>query len=175
MSAGPDECARRVLEIMPLVMRAIRVEMRSHRDPDLSVPQFRVLIFLNRHEGASLSHVARHLGFRLPSMSRMIDGLVARNLVTRQTDVGDRRRVALTLTTLGRAAMQSAYESTQGHLAERFAVLTEPDQTLVLKAMQALDSIFGSRREAMVAAGRRTHVCPGDECTHALLWRDSRR
>ena len=154
MSTGPDECARQVLETVPLVMRAIRAEMRSHRVPDLSVPQFRVLIFLNRHEGASLSDVAGHVGLMLPSMSRMIDGLVARNLVTRQTDADDRRRVALMLTTLGRTAMQSAYESTQSQLAKRLAALPAPNRTTIVKAMQALGSIFGSRREGTPAAGR---------------------
>jgi len=154
MSTGPDECARQVLETVPLVMRAIRAEMRSHRVPDLSVPQFRVLIFLNRHEGASLSDVAGHVGLMLPSMSRMIDGLVARNLVTRQTDADDRRRVVLTLTSLGRAAMQSAYASTQSQLAKRLAALPAPNRTTIVKAMQALGSIFGSRREGTPAAGR---------------------
>jgi DNA-binding MarR family transcriptional regulator len=159
MATKPDECARQVLETVPLVMRAIRAEMRSHRAPDLSVPQFRVLIFLNRHEGASLSDVAGHVGLTLPSMSRMIDGLVARNLVTRQTDPDDRRRVALTLTTLGRTGMQSAYASTEAHLAERLVALPAPDRATIVKAMQALDSTFRSRRDARTAAGRERHVC----------------
>ena len=154
MATAPDECARQVLETVPLVMRTIRAEMRSNRVPDLSVPQFRVLIFLNRHEGASLSDVAGHVGLMLPSMSRMVDGLVARNLVRRGTDADDRRRVALTLTTLGRTAMQSTYESTQAHLAKRLATLPRPERTVLLKAMEALASIFGSRREAITATGR---------------------
>jgi DNA-binding MarR family transcriptional regulator len=154
MAPEPDECAQKVLETVPVVMRAIRAEMRKHRAPGLSVPQFRTLIFLNRHEGASLSDVAGHVGLTLPSMSRMIDGLVARELVTRQMDVDDRRRVTLTLTTLGRRAMQSAYESTQAHLAERLAALPAPDRTLIVKAMQALASTFRSRRERRAAAER---------------------
>ena len=88
MFGSPDECARQILEIVPMVMRAIRTEIRSHRGSELSVPQFRVLIFLNRHEGASLSDIAEHLGLTLPSTSKMIDGLVARNMVTRQMDLG---------------------------------------------------------------------------------------
>ncbi|HVO84887.1 MAG TPA: MarR family winged helix-turn-helix transcriptional regulator [Syntrophobacteria bacterium] len=153
MSSGPDECARQVLETIPLVMRVIRAQMRSHRVAGLSVPQFRALIFLNRHEGGSLSDVAGHVGLMLPSMSRMIDGLVARDLVMRQVAAADRRRVELTLTSRGRAAMRSAYESTQAHLSKRLAALPEPDRTIILKAMQALASIFGSRREATNAAG----------------------
>ena len=42
MSASPDQCARYVLETVPQVMRAIRTEMRAHRESGLSVVQFRV-------------------------------------------------------------------------------------------------------------------------------------
>src|SRR5665811_1134644 len=107
MFGSPDECARQILEAVPMVMAVIRTEIRSHRGSELSVPQFRVLIFLNRHKGASLSDIAEHLGLTPPSMSKMIDGLLARNMVTRQMHSEDRRCVALALTALGRQAMQS--------------------------------------------------------------------
>ena len=93
MYTSPEECARQVLEAVPLVMLAIRTEMRRHRGSDLSVPQFRVLVYLNRHAGASLSDIAEHMGLTLPSMSKMIDGLVLRGLVLRRTNPADRRRV----------------------------------------------------------------------------------
>ena len=43
-----------VLEVVPTVMRFIRTQMRSHRSLDLSVPQFRALVFIERTDGASL-------------------------------------------------------------------------------------------------------------------------
>ena len=148
MFGSPEECARQTLEVVPMVMRAIRTEMRSHRGSDLSVPKFRVLIFLNRHAGASLSDIAEHLGLTLPSMSKMIDGLVARNMVTRQMDTKDRRRVTLVLTALGRRAMQSAYNATESRLAERLVVLPASERGIIIKSMQVLESIFMSGREA---------------------------
>jgi DNA-binding MarR family transcriptional regulator len=154
MFASPDECARQVLEAVPMVMAAIRTEMRSHRGSDLSVPQFRVLVYLHRHEGASLSDIAEHLGLTLPSMSKMIDGLVARQLVTRRMDPGDRRRVTLAPTVLGRTAMQSAYKATESRLAERLAALVAAERRTILKGMQVLESIFGSGREAKTAIGK---------------------
>ena len=154
MFGSPDECARQILEIVPMVMRAIRTEIRSHRGSELSVPQFRVLIFLNRHEGASLSDIAEHLGLTLPSMSKMIDGLVARNMVTRQMDPEDRRRVTLVLTALGRSSMQSAYQATESRLAERLVVLPASERRIIIEAMQVLESIFGSGREAKTAIGK---------------------
>lgn len=154
MLGSPNECARQILDAVPMVMAAIRTEIRSHRSSELSVPQFRVLIFLNRHAGASLSDMAEYLGLTLPSMSKMIDGLVARNMVTRQMDPEDRRRVPLVLTALGRKAMQSAYKATESHLAERLAALPASERRIIIKAMRVLASIFGSGREAKTAIGK---------------------
>jgi DNA-binding MarR family transcriptional regulator len=154
MFISPEECARQVLEAVPMVMRVIRTEMRSHRGSDLSVPQFRVLVYLNRQEGASLSDIAEHMGLTLPSMSKMIDHLVARQLVTRRMDPGDRRRVTLASTALGRTAMQSAYKATESRLAARLAALPESERRTILKAMQVLESLFVSGREAKTAIGK---------------------
>jgi DNA-binding MarR family transcriptional regulator len=154
MFGSAEECAREILETVPLVMAAIRTEIRSQRGSELSVPQFRVLIFLNRHAGASLSDIAEYLGLTLPSMSKMIDGLLARNMVTRQMDSEDRRRVTLALTALGRQAMQSAYKATESSLAERLVVLPAPERRIIIEAMQVLESIFRSSREARTVLGK---------------------
>ena len=154
MTASPSECAGQILETVPLVMLAIRSEMRSHRDTDLSVPQFRVLVYLNRFEGASLSDIAEHMGLTLPSMSKMIDGLVARRLVTRRMHPGDRRRITLAPTARGRTEMQSAYQATESRLAERLAALPLEKRLIILEAMQVLKGIFASNREGKTAAGK---------------------
>ena len=138
----PEECARQMVEAVPFVMLAIRTEMRSQRGSDLSVPQFRVLVYLNRHAGASLSDIAEHMGLTLPSMSKMIDGLVARNLVVRRMHPEDRRRVTLALTDSGRGAMQSAYQFTESRLARRLAVLSVTERQTISQAMQLLTAVF---------------------------------
>ncbi len=146
LPSSPAECARQVLEEVPLIMHAIRTEMRRQRSSDLSVPQFRVLVFLNRHQGASLSDIAEHLGLTLPSMSKMVDGLVARRLVGRQMDKSDRRRITLALTPSGQTAMQTSYAVTQAQLAERLKALSASDRLTVVRAMAALGAIFGQTR-----------------------------
>ncbi len=85
MTTSPDACAQEILDVVPVVMRSIRAEMRRHRTADLSVPQFRTLAFIDRNADASLSDVAEHIGLTLPSMSKIVEGLVVRKFVTRQT------------------------------------------------------------------------------------------
>ncbi|MGA2378038.1 MAG: MarR family transcriptional regulator, partial [Spirochaetia bacterium] len=67
MTRKEDECAREVLDVVPSVMRFIRTEMRSHRALDLTVPQFRSLVIIERAAGTSLTGVAEHLGLTPPS------------------------------------------------------------------------------------------------------------
>ncbi len=154
MIASPAECAGHILETVPTVMRTIRTEMRRHRGPDLSVPQLRVLVYLHRHEGASLSDIAEHIGSTLPSMSKMIDNLVARGLVSRSMDPQDRRRVILAPTALGRTTRQEAHKATQSRLAERLARLSPAERRTIIEAMRALTTIFASGREATTSRGK---------------------
>jgi MarR family transcriptional regulator for hemolysin len=154
MSASPDACARQALDVVPLVMRAIRAEMRRHRMPGISVPQFRALAFLNRQPGASLSDVAEHIGLALPSMSKMVDGLVGRHLVRREVHPDDRRRVTLSLTRQGRAVQEAARAATQSSLAQRLAALSASERARVVEVMELLRPLFASGREAEVETTR---------------------
>lgn len=138
----PRETARELLEFAPLVMRTLRREIRERQALDLSVPQFRTLGYLHRHSGVSLSDVTEHIGLTLPSMSKLVDGLVERRLVSRQTFTDDRRRVMLALTPRGRALLEAAYASTQATVAERLASLNDEERMAVVRAMRLLHPLF---------------------------------
>jgi DNA-binding MarR family transcriptional regulator len=144
MGISSAECAREMLEVVPMIMRAIRSQMRSHRTPDLSVPQFRTLAFLGHRQGASLSEVAEHIGLTRPSASKLIDGLVARSLVSRKGSPVDRRRIKLALTKEGRVTLRAAWSAAQAHLANRVAALPSGEQAIVGQAMRTLSSLFAS-------------------------------
>lgn len=145
MDTSPKACAGEMLDTVPLIMQAIRVHMRGSRDPGISVPQFRVLTYLSRTEGASLSAVADRVGLSLPAMSRLIDGLVMRNLVGREESVRDRRFVVLRLTGEGRDLVRSARAAAQTHLAEALATLSAAQRAQVGTAMQLLRPVFVPR------------------------------
>jgi len=138
--------AQAVLDVVPAVMRFIRAEMRSQR-ADLSVPQFRSLMYIAKNEGASLRDVARHLGLTSPSTSKLIDVLERRSLVTRRPCAEDRRRITLGLTPAGSAMRRLALEETQKKLAARMGPLAPSELETVTEAMSVL-------RRSFPAAGR---------------------
>jgi len=150
--SSPDDCARELLEVVPPVMRVIRAEMRSHTAPELSVPQFRVLSYVNRNSGASLSEVADHIGLTRPAMSVLIDGLVNRKLVTRETDPGDRRRLTLTLTRAGQSLYAAARQHTQARLAARLQALPAAERAALVASLEQLRGLFLPVEAAVLAA-----------------------
>lgn len=144
MSSSADHCAEAVLEVTPIVIRVIRTKMRQNRAPALTVPQFRALVFVKDNEGVSLSQVAEYVGLTLPSTSTLVDGLVKRRVLTRQTHPTDRRRLTLTLTAQGRQMLQAARLNTQTYLAEQLADMPEADRATITQAMALLKQVFGN-------------------------------
>jgi len=142
MQITPEECVHEVLDVIPLVMRSLREEFRSHRGQDLSIPQYRTLMHLRRLPGASLSDIADHLGVTLPSASSLVDGLVARGLVDRQACASDRRKVRLALTAAGEDKVEIAFSDAQAAYVERFSALPQETLAVITQAMQALRPIF---------------------------------
>jgi DNA-binding MarR family transcriptional regulator len=147
MSTSPDACAQEILEVVPTVWRAIRAELRRHRAADLSIPQFRTLAFIDHNADASLSNVAENIGLTLPSMSKIVEGLVVRKLVTRQTHATDRRRMMLALTTRGKTALQTSREATRDCLAKDLAALNGRQREIIVQAMEILRPVFTPQGE----------------------------
>jgi DNA-binding MarR family transcriptional regulator len=137
-----EECDREVLETIPLVMRTIREEMRKRHETDLSVPQFRALAYLGNNPNASLSDVAEHVGSALPSMSKLVDGLVTRGYVSRRESPEDRRRVVLALTDGGANVLATARKGAQDQLGKVLRGLSTEELGTVARAMRILRAAF---------------------------------
>jgi len=148
MDSPARQCAREILETVPLVMRFIRDQVRQCRTAGLSLPQFRALIFLSRAKNSSLSAVAGHLGLSLPAMSRLINGLVDDRLVERQLVSTNRRQIALTLTARGGAMVEKARGEIRSQLAGSLKNLPAAEQKTVQRAMRVLHKVFDSHAVA---------------------------
>ncbi|HVB93474.1 MAG TPA: MarR family transcriptional regulator [Acidimicrobiales bacterium] len=118
---------------------------------DLSLPQYRVLGLLDESSAFS-SALAERLAVRPPSITAIIDGLVARGLVERRPVESDRRRVDHALTGAGLAMLNSADAAVADRLCEIAACLDTPAE-----AERAFDGL-ATWRHAFIAyrAARRS-------------------
>jgi DNA-binding MarR family transcriptional regulator len=142
MNAESDQTAAELLEVVPLVMRTIKLEMRSRRAEGLSVPQFRAMLHVNRQSQTSLTEVADYLGLTSATTCRLIDDLVGRGLVLSQPSTVDRRKIVLSLTGAGRANLEAARRGTLARLEELLAPLPPDQRALVVQSMRILQGAF---------------------------------
>lgn len=155
MKTELHELAKTLLDVVPLVMRSIRAEMRAHRNAELSVPQFRVLGYVKMRAGVSLSAVAEHMGLTPASMSAMVEALVARGLVLRTTDSTDRRRVVIEITHDGDEAWTAAWEATCTSMVNRMKELDAAQRRELTGGLQALRLLFAGVGDGAPASGPR--------------------
>jgi DNA-binding MarR family transcriptional regulator len=143
MTVDPEESARKLLEVIPMIMEDIRAEMRR-RSPVVTVPQFRALFFVSRNEGSSLCEVAHYIGLTPPSASRLVDGLIERGLMARKEHPADRRCVRLTVTGQGLVILEAATRESLAYLADKLSGVDADSRDVIDKAVEALRLVFAT-------------------------------
>ena len=73
----------------------------------LTLPQYRLLLFLD-HRPDAANRLAAQLHVQPPSLTSLVDGMVARSLVDRAPDPDDRRRVRIVITDQGKDVLRRA-------------------------------------------------------------------
>ena len=102
---------------------------------DLTLPQYRVLGILAEGSAAA-SGLAERLAVRRPSITAIIDGLVARGFVERKHEEDDRRRIELKLTEDGARIIAEADRSVDAYLASIATCLPGKDEAMALRSLE---------------------------------------
>lgn len=128
------------------VARLSRVVERALDATGLTLPQYRVLGFLARGPAAA-ARLAERLTVSRPTLTGVVDGLVALGLVARTRDDADRRRVHHALTPEGRAALAAADEIVGARLTELLAVLPRPSRAAATAGLRAIEEALDIERD----------------------------
>ena len=136
------QCAHAVMQTLPVVIRAIRAEMRRNGAPSLSIPQVRTLAYLHRSPGSCLFHLAEHLGVTRPTASTLVERLVRRGMVSRAEDPQERRRIVLRLTPLGLQHFRRTRQATQRWMATVLSRLSPVELRHIKKGVTVLAAPF---------------------------------
>jgi DNA-binding MarR family transcriptional regulator len=102
--------------------------------------QRELLAAVAAHEPATLGQVALKVGRGAPAISRAIDSLVRGQLVERQADPDNRRRLALRLTDAGREAMERP-AVVEGGLDARLAKLGTSELRALERGIEILERL----------------------------------
>ena len=121
-------------------MRA-HIRHQATQNFDITVGQFHILRRIRRGID-SVSHLADDRHTSRPAISRGVDTLVNKGLVSRTTDVDDRRYIKLTLTTKGKTLLDGLFGNTRQWMAERLSILTEDELDSIVESGEAFKKAF---------------------------------
>jgi MarR family transcriptional regulator for hemolysin len=134
------EISLKFFETIPKLMHLVRSEVRAVTSPGLTIPQFRVLANLNRGLN-KVGEIAEHQGVSQPAMSKIIDGLVKRNLIRRQPSLNDRRAIDLAFTAEGRALFLKVKKTASKNFQKNLENISAKDLEALDQAMNSLKKL----------------------------------
>ena len=109
---------------------------RAVGELDLSISQIRILHLLNGPlPEASLKQLGDEIGLSLPAVSRSVDALVHRGLVTRTENDTDRRLKAVRITDEARALIERLTELRVAGISDFVATLTDAEREQLAEAL----------------------------------------
>ena len=132
----------------------VGVSARSLADVEdtVTLTQFRTLVVLNSHGMINLNRLADLLGVNSSTAMRMIDRLLAAELVTREDNPANRREVLLDLTDQGRELVQQVSDTRRAEIARIVKAMPASERSELVKALRAFADAAGEPEAAETLA-----------------------
>jgi DNA-binding MarR family transcriptional regulator len=132
-------------ESVPPAWRQTRTQIRRIAIDkfQMTEEQFQVLRRI-RKGSASVSALAEASQTSRSAVSKAVDALVRRGLVTRSQDPDDRRNFPLALTDEGLRVMDAIFTEAEAWLFIRFERLNPKEQESLLQGMETLHQVFST-------------------------------
>jgi DNA-binding MarR family transcriptional regulator len=142
-SALVDEVIEKFWESIPPVWRDTRAYIRrvAAENFSMTTEQFQVLRRIRKGID-TVSALAEANRTSRSSVSKAVDALVNKGLVSRLVDEKDRRHIHLTLTDEGSRLLEAVFDQAEAWLRNKFQPLPPGELALLLAAMDILQKTF---------------------------------
>jgi DNA-binding MarR family transcriptional regulator len=143
-----QEAVDEVINTLPGVWNNIRAKLRFAATSNfgITLEQFHILRHI-RKGYASVADLAEVKQISRPAVSQAVQSLVEKGLVTRQTDVDDRRSARLTLTSYAEKVLDANYDSTREWMKGKMQTISSDEAEQVICAMEILKKLFNSEEK----------------------------
>ncbi|WP_406266745.1 MarR family transcriptional regulator [Actinacidiphila glaucinigra] len=147
--SGADDPGSTAEEMVSALLTASRllvaVSARSLAavEEALTLPQLRMLVVLESHGALNLSQLAAELGVQPSTALRMLDRLVAVDMVARGASPTDRRTTVISLTATGRRTVNDVTERRRAEIARIVDAMAPGQRRHLVQALQAFAEAGG--------------------------------
>jgi DNA-binding MarR family transcriptional regulator len=139
-SNGGSESTRKILIIIPFVMRLVDAELRQHEQIQES-SQFMLLKMVS-YRPKTVSEIADRLHVSLPTVSKSVHKLKERGWVTLRRDEKDGRVVWIEPTEAGRALSEEVGSAVSQRIDMLVGSLSDTDRARLMDGLEVLEQLF---------------------------------
>jgi DNA-binding MarR family transcriptional regulator len=122
-------------------IRLLRTLRREDDGSGLSAPRLSALSVIVFAGPMSLAELAAAEQVKPPTMSRIVDALVERGLVSRVAKPGDRRSVEIAATREGASLLEAGREQRVGALVRRLSRLADSERRALARGVEILERV----------------------------------
>jgi DNA-binding MarR family transcriptional regulator/GNAT superfamily N-acetyltransferase len=133
----------------------------KHLHTDVSLPEARIIYELAQRERSSPAELIRDLAIDPGQLSRTLQALQRRQLVTRKVSRADKRQIEIALSAKGRATFAELDKRSQSYATETLAQLPAERRAKLVEAMGRIEQAMATDAPARSAVVLRAHR-PGD-------------
>ena len=141
-----DSVISDLLSITPLIRRNIQRKLVRTAfagiEEHITLPHLEIMLTLKEEATRHIAEIGERLQIPKPQMTHLIDRLQSLELVSRQTDAGDRRIINIALTGKGRRIIEELDGVIKSSIKEKLAGLTEAELKEMSVSLRRLGEIL---------------------------------
>lgn len=122
--------------------------------PDLSLAQTRLLFFVMSHGATRMGRLAQVLDVTMPTVTGMVERMVQRGLVERDSDPNDRRVVLVVATDQGREELEQLIGVRAHVMRKMFARMTQEELEQLRETWETIERAAEEVAEEIEAENR---------------------
>ncbi|MFH1094105.1 MAG: MarR family transcriptional regulator [Candidatus Omnitrophota bacterium] len=146
-NASLKDFARKVMEVLPLVMRGfLRTQTDALAKGKISAPQYLVLDLIVKQGAMKMTRLADELAVSLPAMSGLVDRLYKIKLIKRIYPEKDRRVITIDVTPKGKNIVHVLQIQREKKFQEIFEQLDEKDRKDYLRVIMKIKEILSNSK-----------------------------
>lgn len=119
------------------VLVGVAARSLAEHDESVTITQFRTLVVLEGQPDLSLNGLAERLGVNASTAMRMINRLLATDLVVRRENPDDRREIRLSLTAAGRDIVETVTRRRRAEINRIVRAMPADHRTELIAALHA--------------------------------------
>lgn len=141
MSNMSDELlTEELMDYLPLLLRALFHYDKAHASISLPPLQLRVLVVLQRTGALSMSDMAEHLSIQRQQLTKIVDALEEKQLVTRKENVDNRRMLFIETTKQGELWLKEFIHHKSELIRHFFEKLSNEERLIVLQSIAIIET-----------------------------------